>query len=137
MIDPDMEPPQGFEWFFQTGGDRSKYSTYGVLESKIITNADGSETVIKLINRDKFDPTDFYTGNTWIAYIDKSGKRHVFSKDIFFSEQESNLMNVGNLFQLPADDEWDKVKQFLGNLQLYPKGHFSRIADTMKLNCFV
>lgn len=137
LIDPDMEPPQGFEWFFQTGGDRNKYSTYGVLESKIITNPDGSETEIKLIDRNKFDPTDFYTGNTWFAYTDKSGKRHVFSKDVVFNDQKSDLMNLGNLFKIPVDNEWEKVRGFLGNLQLYPKGYLSRFAKTVNLNCFV
>lgn len=137
LIDPDMEPPQGFEWFFQTGGDRNKYSTHGVLASEIITNADGSETEIRLIDRNKFDPSDFYTGNTWFAYTDKSGKRHVFSKDVVFNDQKSDLMNLGNLFKIPADNEWEKVRDFLENLQLYPKGYFSRFAKTVNLNCFV
>jgi len=137
LIDPDVEPPQGFEWFFQTGGDRDKYSHYGVLERKITTHADRSETVIQLINRDKFDPTDFLTGNTWIAYTDQNGKHHVLSKDIIFENKNSDLMNVGSLFELPVDEEWDKVEKFLRNLQLYPKGYFSRIADTISINCIV
>lgn len=135
LIDPDMEPPQGFEWFFQTGGDWEKYSRRGVIEAHYTINPDGSKNMISQIHRDRFDPTDFYTGNTWFAYTDENGKRHVFSADVFFTDNESDLMNVGSLFNPPDAEKWDVVRSFLKNLQLYPKGYFSRIVNPFSFNC--
>lgn len=131
LIDPDMEPPQGFEWFFETGGDPHIF----VLEGQVITNTDGSETVVPLPSRTKFDPIDYLTGNTWFAYTDKNGERHVFSTDVIFRNEKSDLMNVGSLFKLPDDEEWDAVRRFLKNLQLYPKGYFTRNADPVSFSC--
>lgn len=131
LIDPDMEPPQGFEWFFETGGDPHIF----VLEGQVITNPDGSETVVPLPSRTKFDPIDYLTGNTWFAYTDKNGERHVFSTDVIFRNEKSDLMNVGSLFKLPDDEEWDAVRRFLKNLQLYPKGYFTQNADPVSFSC--
>lgn len=129
LIDPDMEPPRGFEWFFQTGGNYR----YGVIEAKIITNPDGSETRIPIFPT-KFDPMDYRSGSTWFAYTDQNGKRHVFSTDVVFKNEKSDLMNMGSLFNLPDDEEWDAVRSFLKNLQLYPRGYFTRAAEPAAFN---
>lgn len=134
ILDPDVAPPRGFEWFYQTGG---KYSSYGKIEGHTSVNSDGSIITKKYIQREKFDPEDFYTANTWAAYIDQSGKRHVISKDIIFKDDKSDLKNVGSLLKFFLGEESDLANQFLGNLQLYPRAYFTRIAEETKLNYVV
>lgn len=123
ILDPDMVPPKGFEWFYQSGG--YPRGAYAVLESVTVTHADGSQTTTKLIDRNKFDPEDPYTAATWAAYTDKNGQRHVISRDIIFKGDKSDLFNAGDLLRFALDGESEGLNAFLKNIQLYPKNYFS------------
>lgn len=126
ILDPDMVPPEGFEWFYQTGGSSGPIIATPV---SIITNADGTEKVVyqgQQRQRTKFDPTDYFTATTWAAYTDKEGNRHVVSKDIIFKGDKDDLFNVGDLLVFDLDGEREGLNAFLRNLQLYSKNYFSR-----------
>lgn len=125
ILDPDMVPPEGFEWFYQTGGSSGPIIATPV---SIITHADGTEEYVEQgqrTQRTKFDPTDYYTANTWAAYTDKNGQRHMVSKDIIFKGDKSDLFNAGDLLSFALGDESEGLNAFLHNLQLYPKNYFS------------
>lgn len=125
VLDPDMVPPEGFEWFYQTGGSSGPVVATPVT---IITHADGTEEYVEQgqrTQRTKFDPTDYYTAKTWAAYTDKNGQRHVVSKDIVFKGDKGDLFNAGGLLRFAVGDESEALNAFLHNLQLYPKNYFS------------
>lgn len=134
LLDPDMKPPEGFEWFFETGG---KYRSTVTPDSLTIKHQDGSRDTYVYKTRDKFDPDDFYTGTTWAAYIDENGNRQVVSKDIIFHDEKSDLMNVGDLLNFGSEKKHDFANQFLKNLQLYPMSYFSRIVNCNMFDCTV
>lgn len=135
VLDPDMVPPEGFEWFYQTGG--YPRGAYAQLISHTFTGADGTETTIYYHQRDKFDPEDPYTANTWAAYTDKNGQRHVIGKDIIFKGDKSDLFNAGDLLRFAVGDKSEALNAFLYNLQLYPKNYFSMYCRPASFDCCI
>lgn len=123
IIDPDMVPPRGFEWFYQTGG--YPHGAYAVLESMTTTYPDGTQETIYYHTRDQFDPEDPFTANTWAAFTDANGERHIISKDIIFQGDKGDLFNVGDLLRFDIGEDSEVLNAFLNNLQLYPKNYFS------------
>lgn len=139
ILDPDMVPPEGFEWFYQTGGSSSSGPVIATPVT-IITHADGTEEYVEQgqrTQRTKFDPTDYYTANTWAAYTDKNGQRHVVSKDIIFKGDKSDLFNAGDLLRFAVGDESEALNAFLHNLQLYPKNYFSMYYRPASFDCCI
>lgn len=134
LINVDDVPPKNFEWFYQSGGNRS---AWGVVESVTNINPDGTYTTTDLINRNKFDPYDPYTASTWAAYTDETGKRHVVSQDIIFKDDISDLMNVASLLKFPKEERCEEVDLFLKNLQLFPKGYYRYMAVLSGLDYIV
>lgn len=123
ILDPDMVPPEGFEWFYQTGG--YPHGPYVQMISQTTTCPDGTEVTIHYPQPDQFDPENPFTATTWAAYTDKEGNRHVVSKDIIFKGDKSDLFNVGDLLRFDLDGESEGLNAFLSNLQLYPKNYYS------------
>ncbi len=122
MVDPDMVPPEGFEWFYQTGGNPR--GPHVQMLSQTTTYPDGTEVTIHYPQPDKFDPENPFTATTWAAYTDKEGNRHVISRDVIFKGDKGDLFNVGDLLRFDAGEESEGLNAFLSNLQLYPKNYF-------------
>lgn len=122
ILDPGMVPPKGFEWFYQTGG--YPHGPYGRMISHTTTHPDGTTTTVYYDRPNKFDPEDPFTANTWTAYTDRSGERHVINRDIIFKDDKSDLFNAGDLLSFAVGDESEGLNTFLKNLQLYPKNYF-------------
>lgn len=136
MKDPDMVPPENFQWFYQSGG--ASASKVIPCNNLTIERPDGTVEVIDY-RPTSFDPTDFRTANTWAAYRDGQGNRHLVSTDFFYNYDKSDLRNVAALLKFtngdPAQDA--AVNRFLKNLQAYPAGYFSRFPRTraVDLDC--
>lgn len=128
IIDPNAVPPENFEWFYETGGDRDNL---GVVTSVYSENPDGSRTYSYVRGQEGFDPADPYTGRTWAAYTDDSGQRHEVSADFYLNQSKADLKNVAALLKFTGGE---KVNDFLGNLQLYPKNYFSNLLARSNLN---
>lgn len=135
ILDPDMVPPQGFEWFYQTGG--YPRGAYVQMISHTTAHADGTQTTTYYHQPDQFDSEDPYTATTWAAYTDKNGERHVVSKDIIFKGDKSDLMKAGALLSFAVGDESEALNDFLNNLQLYPKNYFSLYYRPTSFNCCI
>lgn len=126
ILDPDMTPPKDFQWFYQSGGNNGA----PVLESLTITRPDGTESVIDYAG-EGFDPTNPTKGTTWAAYKDEDGIWQRVSADFTYDFSESDLKNVADLlkFSGKTGGMQEAINQFLKNLQVYPRGHFSRFAQ--------
>lgn len=126
ILDPDMTPPKDFQWFYQSGGNNGA----PVLESLTITRPDGTESVIDYAGKG-FDPTNPTKGTTWAAYKDEDGIWQRVSADFTYDFSESDLKNVADLlkFSGKTGGMQEAINQFLKNLQVYPRGHFSRFAQ--------
>lgn len=122
MKDPDMVPPENFQWFYQSGGDSSRKVFMARLSSV-------NGVPVKYDDGPRhFDPTDWSTATTWAAYRDAQGNRHIVSTDFFFDYDKSDLRNVGALLKFTNGNSAQDaaVNRFLKNLQAYPAGYFSR-----------
>ncbi len=128
ILDPDMAPPEGFEWFYQTGG--YPRGPYVQMISHTTTHPDGTTTTVYYDRLDRFDPENPFTANTWAAYTGKDGERHVISKDIIFKGDKSDLFNAGSLLSFAIGDQSEGLNAFLKNLQLYPRNYFSLYRQT-------
>lgn len=131
MKDPDMAPPKDFVWFYQSGGDSSRNTSSGG-----VTSVNGVPVEPAGYGPKHFDPTDWSTANTWAAYRDAQGNRHIVSTDFFYNYDKSDLRNVADLLKFtngdPAQDA--AVNRFLRNLQAYPAGYFSRFPQVQSFN---
>lgn len=137
MLDPELEPPEHFQWFFQTGGDSSR--RHATVDSCTTYWPDGTvKEVTVYYNPTGFDPKDPRTANTWAAFTDTNGQRHSISTDFFFNHSKSDLYNVGGLLhfgaETGADSLYSSVNRFLANLQAYPKGYFNSAAMSKSIN---
>lgn len=123
LLDPDMVPPEHFQWFFQTGGDSS--SNMIQVHSLTIEHPDGTMEFIDY-RTPGFDPTDPMKGNTWAAYRDSNGVTHKVSTDILFHYNKTDLSRVSQLLQFSGagTDQESAANRFLSNLQVYPKWYF-------------
>lgn len=134
LLDPDMEPPKDFQWFYQSGGDsgRKVYPTDGL----IVRDKNGAIVEYYDYRPTSFDPTDFRTATTWASYLDSKGDKHVVSTDFFYNCTREDLRNVATLLNFtggdPAQD--GAVNRFLQNLQAYNQGYFSRFPRSTSLN---
>lgn len=121
-LDPETAPPRGFEWFYQTGSASQPAIT---ARSIIEQYDDGSERIIYQKVRTKFDPADYLTANTWVAYTGKDSTRYTVNLDVIFQDEKSDLMNLGSLLSFDIGEESETLNTFLNNLQLYPKHYFN------------
>ena len=137
MLDPDMVPPENFQWFYQSGGD----SGNRVVNADALSVHAPDGTLIEFYDYrpTTFDPTDPRTATTWASYRDNQGNRHFVSTDFFYSATKDDLRNVANLLSFaqgdPAQDA--TVNRFLKNLQVYNQGYFSRFPRVKSFDCLV
>lgn len=126
ILNPDQVPPEHFQWFYQSGGDSSRrvFSVDGL----IVTDPDGRVVEYYDYRPTSFDPTDHRTGTTWAKYQDSQGIEHFVAADFLFGGTKADLHNVAALLNFTSGDKAQNaaVNRFLGNLQLYNQGYFSR-----------
>ena len=126
LKDPDVVPPEHFQWFYQSGGD----SGGKVIQASSLTvhNPDGTLAAFYDYRPTAFDPADFRTAATWASYQDAQGSKHFVSTDFTYNSSKDDLRNVAALLKFsqgdPAQDA--AVNRFLKNLQVYSAGYFSR-----------
>lgn len=126
FLDYDQVPPEGFKWFYQTGGTGEAQKT-GEAVLSAIYSPDG-----KLIwSREPeeaapFDPTDPHSATTWVSYRDADGKEHRVSTDFRYTHTKADLLNLSSLLRFAGGDpKLDAAaNRFLGALQIYPKWYF-------------
>lgn len=131
IIDPSVAPPEDFEWFYETGGDRANL---GVVTSVYQENPDGTKTYSYIRGQNGFDAADHRTGRTWAAYTDANGERQEVSADFYLDQSKDDLKNVATLLNFIGGGEADAVNSFMSNLQLYPKNYFSDLLAQGGLN---
>ena len=131
IIDPSIAPPEDFEWFYETGGDRENL---GVITSIYQENPDGTKTYSYIRDQNGFDAADHRTGRTWAAYTDANGERQEVSADFYLDQSKADLKNVAALLNFIGGDDADAVNSFMSNLQLYPKNYFSDLLAQGGLN---
>lgn len=125
IIDPDVVPPENFQWFYQKGGDA--YNTSIRFSSFTVEDSNGNKIVTDYTT-DEFDPKDPLKAQTWVCYTDENGAEHRLSTDLVFNHGKEDLRNVADLlsFSEQETDQAGLLNQFLSNLQLYPKRYFDR-----------
>ena len=122
MLDPDVVPPENFQWFYQSGGSES-----GGLTAKLVSiqYPDGTTELLGHTTPG-FDPTDPTKATTWAFYRDAQGSRHIVSANFTYNFSKDDLRNVAKLLSFtqgdPAQDA--AVNRFLSNLQVYSKGYW-------------
>ena len=88
MLDPDMIPPENFQWFYQSGGDsKSREIT---AQSLTIQYADGTSEFIDYTTQG-FDSTDPTKATTWASYQDVQGNKHFVSADFTYNFSKDDL----------------------------------------------
>ena len=124
MLDPDMIPPENFQWFYQSGGD----SVSREITAKLVTiqYPDGTTEFIDYTTPG-FDPTDPTKAATWAFYRDAQGNKHIVSANFTYNFSKDDLRNVSKLLSFTqGDDVQDAaVNRFLSNLQVYSKGYWT------------
>ena len=114
ILNPDQVPPEHFQWFYQSGGDSSQRVFSA--DSLIVTDPDG-----RVVEYHR-------TGTTWAKYQDSQGTQHFVTADFLYNGTKSDLRNVSALLNFTSGDKAQNAaaNRFLGNLQLYSQGYFSR-----------
>lgn len=134
LLDPDMVPPENFQWFYQSGGDSE---SKGVNASSLtIQYADGTSEFIDYTTPG-FDATDPTKATTWASYQDAQGNKHIVSADFTYNFSKDDLRNVAALltFTQGDPDQDAAVNRFLSNLQVYSEGYFIRFPQAKGFNC--
>lgn len=125
ILDSRKAPPEGFRWFYQSGGDSGRVIQANGL---IVTDANGNVVEQYDYRPTQFDPKDFRTATTWASYRDGQGTEHFISTDFFYNGTKSDLRNLSALLNFTGGDKTQDsaVNSFLKNLQVYSQGYFSR-----------
>lgn len=125
ILDSRKAPPEGFRWFYQSGGDSGRVIQANGL---IVTDANGNVVEQYDYRPTQFDPKDFRTATTWASYRDSQGTEHFISTDFFYNGTKSDLRNLSALLNFTGGDKTQDsaVNSFLKNLQVYSQGYFSR-----------
>lgn len=136
MLDPDMVPPENFQWFYQSGGDSESREIKA--SSLTIQYADGTSEFIDYTTPG-FDPKDPTKATTWASYQDAQGNNHIVSADFTYNFSKSDLRNVADLlsFSQGDADQDNAVNRFLRNLQVYSEGYFLRFPQKTSFNCYI
>ena len=122
MLNPDMVPPENFQWFYQSGGGER-----GELTARLVSiqYPDGTTELLGHTTPG-FDPTDPTKATTWAFYRDAQGSRHIVSANFTYNFSKDDLRNVAKLLSFtqgdPAQDA--AVNRFLSNLQVYSNGYW-------------
>lgn len=126
FLDYDQVPPEGFKWFYQTGGTgevqkgvEAKCSAIYSPDGKLIWSREPEEAT-------PFDPTDPSSATTWVSYRDANGKEHRVSKDVRYTHTKADLLNLASLLKFAGGDSTldAAANRFLSTMQIYPKWHF-------------
>lgn len=126
FLDYDQVPPEGFKWFYQSGGTgethkgaEAKCSAIYSADGKLIWSRESEETT-------SFDPTDPLSATTWVSYRDASGKEHCVSTDFRYTHTKTDLFNLASLVKFAGEDpKLDAAaNRFLDAMQIYPKWYF-------------
>ena len=136
MLDPDMVPPENFQWFYQSGGDSESREI--TAQSLTIQYADGSTEFIDYTTPG-FDSTDPTKATTWATYQDAQGNKHFVFADFTYNFSKDDLRNVADLlnFSQGDTDQDDAVNRFLRNLQVYSEGYFLRFPQKTSFDCYI
>ena len=136
MLDPDMVPPENFQWFYQSGGDSESREI--TAQSLTIQYADGTSEFIDCTTPG-FDPTDPTKATTWASYRDAQGGKHLVAADFTYNFSKDDLRNVANLLNFSQGDtnQDDAVNRFLRNLQVYSEGYFLRFPQKTSFDCYL
>ena len=133
FLDYDQVPPEGFKWFYQTGGTgetqksvEAKCSAIYSPDGKLIWSREPEEAT-------PFDPTDPRSATTWVSYRDTDGKEYRVSTDFRYTHTKTDLLNLSSLLKFAGGDpKLDAAaNRFLGALQIYPKWYF--LGQTTKM----
>lgn len=133
FLDYDQVPPEGFKWFYQSGGTgETKKAGEAVLsavyskEGKLIWSREPEEAK-------PFDPTDPRSATTWVSYRDADGKEHRVSTDFCYTHTKADLLNLASLLKFSGGDPKldSAANRFLGAMQIYPKWYF--LGQTTKM----
>lgn len=136
LLNPDMVPPENFQWFYQSGGDSESKNVNA--SSLTIQYADGTSEFIDYTTPG-FDATDPTKATTWASYQDAQGNKHIVSADFTYHFSKDDLRNVAELLNFSqGDPEQDTVvNSFLSNLQVYSEGYFLRFPQKKSFDCRV
>lgn len=123
MTDYDQAPPEGFKWFYQSGGTGEAQVIPGKWRNVTQTGEDNAPAP-ELTK--PFDPTDPSSATTWVSYRDADGKEHRVSTDFRYTYKDSDLFKLSSLLKFTGGDaELDAAaNQFINSLQVYPKWYF-------------
>ena len=125
ILDSKKAPPEGFRWFYQSGGDSGRVIQANGL---IVTDANGNVEEYYDYRPTQFDPKDFRTATTWASYRDDKGTEHFVNTDFFYHGTKSDLRNLSALLNFTGGNKAQDaaMNDFLKNLQVYSQGYFSR-----------
>ena len=121
FLNPDLAPPEGFEWFCETGGTRA---------------ADGITITAHWVDEEEdfsvFRSDDPRSARMWASFRDEDGNLQKLEKIFGFTGGNSGLKNVAALLAFTGKDSGKTlaVNAFLKNMQVARKGYFS-FAQTM------
>lgn len=134
ILNPDQAPPEGFAWFYETGG---KIHGNGRCLGSWSVDKNGNIHNYEYYGPTGFDPDDHLTARTWAAYKDKDGNLRRVETELIFKDNKEDLYNLASLLRFTGgDSSMDTVmNRFLKNFQLYPNGYWSRFGDYRSVNC--
>lgn len=135
LINPDQVPPEGFQWFYQTGGNDG---STGKITSLTVCAPDGTVLEYHDYTTEGFDPTDPSKAITWATCRDEDGNIHKVSTDFRYNHTEEDLHNVADLLQFAAKSSKNlqMANRFLKNLQVYPTEYFSLFAKRTSFHSY-
>lgn len=136
ILDPDQAPPEGFVWFYETGG-RVGLSKTGRCLASWGVDKNGNIFDYQYYGPTGFNPGDSLTARTWAAYKDKDGTLHRIETELLFKNSKEDLYSLASLLRFAGGDpSMDaRMNQFMRNLQLYSAGYWSRFGDYTSVDC--
>lgn len=136
ILDPDQVPPEGFVWFYETGGSTDRGNGRCLASWSVDEN--GNICNYEYYGPTGFDLNDSLTARTWAAYRDKDGTVHRIETELVFKNSKEDLYNLVSLLRFSGGDSAvdARMNQFLKNFQLYPQGYWSRFPEIASLNCY-